>query len=202
MAAAPWNSQARVKYPHNSPSKLLLQGWRHLVSWRARYETPLSLYRPSVRFPTLTLEVLLNKLFMDNLSVRMVAQPSVRYCTSVLLSCGRGFCVSCPCVFSSVSSVYCYKTYEIITCSWVIQLNLFLSTTYPSPALQYVFYNIYYALLFYIPPSFFPLFTPWSDFSADVDSLRPPPIYNSKDDLLNFYFFMITYLRCSVKQWS
>lgn len=57
-------------------------------------------------------------------------------------------------------------------------------TTYPPLALHHpFFYNLYYALLFYF------LSTPLSDFSADVDSLKPPPIYNPTDDLLNFLFF-------------
>ena len=57
---------------------------------------------------------------------------------------------------------------------------------------------IYYALLFYIP-AYFPSFSHLQVVSVQM---RAPPIYNCIDDLLNFYFFMITYLRCSVKQWS
>lgn len=67
---------------------------------------------------------------------------------------------------------------------------MFASTTYPSLALQYVFIvYIYYALLFYIPARFSSYSPPLSDFSADVDSLKPPRIYNSTDDLFKFLFF-------------
>lgn len=91
-------------------------------------------------------------------------------------------------------------TLRLFTYSWVRSFNLFVSTTYPSLALQHVFIIYILCTTFLYPRLFYFLSTPLRDFSAD--SLKPPPIYNSTDDLLNFYFFMITYLRCSVKQWS
>lgn len=108
--------------------------------------------------------------------------PVCRSCVVVVL-CSTPWCISVQ-----ASSVYCYKTLmkvrlkvdlliagyynltclcELLTCHWPFDI--------PS------FYNIYYALLFYIPLVFL-LLHPLSDFS-DVDSQKLPPIYNSTDAL-------------------
>lgn len=120
------------------------QGRRCWASWLALKMKLSSLWLHFVLFfvwfpssPLLFKQTNKKNLFGDNLSVRMAVRPSVWYCTSVSFSGSSWFLCSLPpvCLIQTLT-LFILESYN-----WICFIN-------PSLALQYVLYNLYYALLF------------------------------------------------------
>lgn len=117
--------------------------------------------------------------FRDNLSAGTVVWPVrlVLYKRVALVSC-----FSCNPPWCVLLGYRCSGVECVLLLTWYCEWTCLCPLLTQSLALDYQCSHLYYALLFYF------FFTPISGFTTGVDSPKPPPIYYSTDDLLNFIF--------------